>query len=139
MDSKAVMQRFIDEVINGKNLDLIDELLSDDFVEHEEVPGLAQGREGVKQFFAMFQAAVPDLHFEVEHLVGDADVVVAHSVATGTHSGADFMDVPASGKSVEFTVIDLVRFEDGIGVEHWGVADMATMLQQLGVIPPPPR
>ena len=138
MDDKAVMQRFIDEVINGKNLDLIDELLSEDFVEHEELPGLAPGREGVKQFFAMFQAAVPDLRFDVQHLLGDGDLVVAHCTATGTHSGGDFMGVPASGKSVEFTVIDLVRIRDGLGVEHWGVADMATMLQQLGVIPPPP-
>ena len=139
MDNKAVMQRFIDEVINRKNLGLVDELLSEDFVEHEELPGLAPGREGVKEFFAMFQAAVPDLRFDVQHLLGDGDLVVAHSTATGTHSGADFMDVPPSGKSVEFTVIDLVRFSDGVGVEHWGVADMATMLQQLGVIPPPPR
>lgn len=137
MDDKTLMQRFIDEAINGRNLDAIDELLSEDFVEHEELPGLEPNREGVKQFFGMMEAAFPDLRFTVRHLLSDGDMVVAHSVVTGTHTGGDFMGIPASGKAVEVAVIDLVRFSDGVGVEHWGVADMATMLQQLGAMPPP--
>jgi len=138
MNNKALMQHFIDEVVNGRNLDAIDELLSEDFVEHEELPGLEPGRNGVKQFFGMMEAAFPDLRFNVQHLLAEGDLVVAHSAVTGTHTGSDFMGIPASGKPVAVSVIDLVRFRDGVGVEHWGVADMATMLQQLGVMPPPP-
>lgn len=138
MDNKALMQRFIDEVVNAKNLALADELLSEDFVEHEELPGLEPGREGVKQFFGMMQAAFPDLRFTVQHLLADGDMVVAHSAVTGTHTGADFMGIPATGKPVELAVIDLVQFRDGVGIAHWGVADMATMFQQLGAMPSAP-
>ena len=56
-DNKALVRRFFDEVVNGGNIDLIDELLTDDFVEHEKFPGLEPNRDGVKEFFRRFRSS----------------------------------------------------------------------------------
>jgi len=61
---------------------------------------------------------------------------VMHTRWTGTQEGA-FMGVPASGKPVDFEVLDLVRMADGKAAEHWGVSDMMTMMVQIGAMPEP--
>ena len=134
--NKALLQRFYDEVINGRNLDLIDEMLTEDFVEFEEFPGIPPTREGVKQTFAMFYAAFPDIHFRVDDLLAEGNLVAARVTITGTHEG-EFMGVPATGRSVEIVAMDFVSFRDGQATAHWGVGDMVLLLQQLGVMPPP--
>ena len=134
--NKAIMRRFYDEVVNAGNVDLIDELLSDDFTEHEELPGLAPGREGVKQFFRMFNQAFPDSTFTAEHVLAEGNTVAARVTVRGTHQG-EFMGIPATGKFVEFQAMDFVQFADGIATAHWGVTDMVAMLTQLGVMPEP--
>ena len=134
--NKELMQRFYDEVVNAGNLDVIDELLAEDFVEHEELEGLPPTREGVKQFFAGMRAAFPDVTFTPEHMVAEGDMVAARVTIRGTQHG-DFMGVPASGRSVEFQAIDLVQFSDAAATAHWGVSDLMTMMVQLGAAEPP--
>jgi predicted ester cyclase len=90
----------------------------------------------VKQFFASFRSAFPDARMDPEHLLADGDFVVGHLRVTGTHQG-EFLGVPATGRQVDFPAIDIVRFRDGKGVEHWGVTDVMTMMEQLGAIPGP--
>jgi steroid delta-isomerase-like uncharacterized protein len=112
--------------------------LADDFIEHEETPGLAPTKDGVLTFFRMYRAAFPDLRMEPEDVLESGDKVVARSRATGTHEG-EFMGMPATGKSIDIQLIDIIRFgDDGLAVEHWGVVDMLAMLQQLGVVPAGP-
>ena len=132
-DSKTLMRRLYEEISAG-NLDVIDELLADDMVEHEETPGLEPNKEGVKQFFAMFRAAFPDLRLEPHELISEGDLLCARATMTGTHQG-DFMGIAPTGKRVEMQLIDIVRFRDGQAVEHWGVTDAMAMMQQLGAIP----
>jgi len=60
--------------------------------------------------------------------------VWARARLTGTHQG-EFMGVPATGSRVEFQVIDIARFENGKGVEHWGVSDAMSLMMQIGAIP----
>jgi steroid delta-isomerase-like uncharacterized protein len=131
--NKALMRRFYDEVVNGGNLNMIDELASPDFVDHEAFPGLAAGREGVKQFFSMLRAAFPDLRMNVDHLIAEGDTGVARAPMTGTHQG-EFAGVAATGKTVSVPTIDIVRFADGKLAEHWGVTDTASMMEQLGAL-----
>jgi len=134
MDHAATMQRAYD-LINAGDIDGFGELLADDFVEHEETPGLEPTREGVKAFFRMYVAAFPDLHFDAEDMIASGDKVVTRARATGTHQG-EFLGIPATGKSIDVQLIDIVRFgDDGLGHEHWGVFDAMAMMQQLGVIP----
>ena len=134
MDHAATMQRAYD-LINAGDIDGFGELLADDFVEHEETPGLEPTREGVKAFFRMYVAAFPDLQFDTEDMIASGDKVVTRARATGTHQG-EFLGIPATGKSIDVQLIDIVRFgDDGLGHEHWGVFDAMAMMQQLGVIP----
>jgi steroid delta-isomerase-like uncharacterized protein len=134
--NKKVMQRFYDEVVNGGNLDLIDELLTDDFVEHEAFPEITPDRAGVKQFFGLFRQAFPDGTFTVEDMVAEGDRVVARVTIRGTQHG-EFMGVPPLGKEIEVQAIDIVQFRDGVATAHWGISDTAGMLMQLGALPAP--
>ncbi len=133
-DPKALARRFYDEVINGKNMAALDELVDDDLVEHQEMPGIPPGKEGVRAFFTAFHGAFPDLHAEIEGLVSEGDEVWVYAVMTGTHQG-EFLGIPATGKQVSVTMVDRVRVRDGKAVEHWGVSDDLGMLTQLGVVP----
>src|SRR5581483_2693416 len=136
MDPAATMRRSY-ELINAGDIDGFGELLADDFVEHEQTPGLEPTKEGVLQFFRMYRAAFPDLCFDPEDFIATGDKVAVRVRATGTNTG-DFMGMPATGKSMDIELVDIVCFgEDGLGHEHWGVADVMTMMQQLGVVPTP--
>ena len=137
MDHAATIRRMYD-LLSAGDIDGFGDLLADDFVEHEETPGLEPTKEGVKQFFHMYRAAFPDLRMEPQDVVASGDKVVARARATGTNQG-EFMGMPATGKSVDVQLIDIIRFgDDGLAREHWGVFDALGMMQQLGAIPAPP-
>jgi steroid delta-isomerase-like uncharacterized protein len=137
MDHVASMSRLY-ELISAGEIDAFGELLADDFVEHEELPGLEPSKEGVKQLFHMYRAGFPDLRMEVQDVLTSGDKVVARVRGTGTHQG-EFMGMPATGKKVDVQLIDIIRFgDDGLAHEHWGVLDALGMMQQLGAIPEGP-
>ncbi len=134
MDHADTMRRLY-ELVNAGDLDGLGNLLADDFVEHEELAGLAPTKEGVIDFFRMFQAAFTDLKMVAEDILPSDDKVVARARVTGTHQG-EFMSMPATGKAIDVQLIDIIRFgEDGLAHEHWGVFDTMTMMQQLGAVP----
>ena len=134
MDHAATLRRAYD-LINAGDVDGFGELLADDLVEHEETPGLAPTKDGVKAFFRMYIAAFPNLRMDAEDVVASGDKVVGRVRCTGTHKG-EFMGMPATGKDIDVQAIDIVRFgDDGLAHEHWGVTDVMTMMQQLGVVP----
>lgn len=128
--NKKLAGRFYQEVIEAGKVDVIDELVDADFVEHEQMPGLQPGREGLKQFMTAYHAAFPDSRCVVEHMIAEGDTVAAALRFQGTHRG-DFLGIPATGRSVDVPGIDLVRIRDGKAVEHWGVSDTMTMMEQL--------
>jgi steroid delta-isomerase-like uncharacterized protein len=135
--NKAVVRQFVEEVINQGNISLIDELLTSDFVEHEELPpGMPAGREATKAMFTMMRSAFPDTKATIEHLIAEGNEVALHITWTGTHEG-EFMDIPPTGKSVSINGVDIFGIAEGKIAEHWGVTDMMTLMQQLGVVPAP--
>lgn len=130
------MRRFYDEVLNEGRTDVLDELMTDDFVEHETLPGFEDrpGKEAVKAWVEMVREGFPDLRVEPEDVMTEGDRGAARLRITGTHRGR-FLDVPPSGRKVDLITIDMVRFERGKAAEHWGVTDNLKMMQQLGVLP----
>ena len=137
MDHSASMRRLYD-LLNAGDIDGFGEQLADDFVEHEETPGLAPTKDGVLQFFRMYRAAFPDLRFNVEDALPSGDKVVMRGTASGTHEG-EFMGIAPTGKSVDVPLIDIIRFgDDGLAHEHWGIFDAMAMMQQLGLVPDGP-
>src|ERR1044072_2478521 len=127
MDHTATVRRMYD-LLNAGDIDGFGDLLADDFVEHEETPGLEPNKEGVKAFFRMFIAGFPDLRMEPEDLIASGDKVVVRARGTGTNDGP-FMGMPATGKRVDVPLIDILRFgDDGLIYEHWGVFDAMGMM-----------
>lgn len=129
-DNEAQLLRFYEEGVNQGRLELVDELLAESFVEHEELPGLEPNREGVKQWFAILRTAFPDLKFHVELMMTDGDKVAAYLTFSGTQA-AEFMGMPSQGRAFSVKTVDIIRFENGKAVEHWGVTDTGAMMQQL--------
>jgi steroid delta-isomerase-like uncharacterized protein len=135
-DNKALNRRFVEEVINQGNTDAIDELIDPGVVDHAAPPGFPTGREGAKQFAAMMRSAFPDLYLTIEDMISEGDKVVMRSTWSGTHEG-EFMGIPATGRRVTVSAIDISRVADGKMVEHWEQSDALGLMQQLGVVPPP--
>ena len=132
-EPKEVCRRFFDEFINGGDFDTFDELVADDVIEHEELPGFSQDKAGVRASFQMMRAAFPDMRFEVERMVAEGDTVVIQSHFSGIHE-AEFMGIPATGRALDVGVIDILRVANDRLAEHWGIMDSMSMMQQLGVL-----
>ena len=128
--NKAVVRQLIEDVFNQGQMALMDDLLTADFVEHEELPPeMPAGREGVNEAFPDFQATIEDI-------IAEGDKVVIRMTWSGTQEGA-FMGIPASGKRFTMPVIDIFLMAGGKIAEHWGLTDMMGMMQQLGAMPAP--
>jgi steroid delta-isomerase-like uncharacterized protein len=131
----ATTMRSTYERISAGDIAGFGDLLADDFVEHDEVPGFAPTKDGTLDYFRVLLAAFPEMRMDVEDLIAGGDKTVARVKATATHEG-EFMGVPPTGRSVEVRLIDIMRFDDdGLVCDHWGVADMLSLMQQLGVVP----
>jgi steroid delta-isomerase-like uncharacterized protein len=126
------------ERINAGDIAGFGDLVADDFVEHQGGPGLPATKQGTLEFFRTLLAAFPDMRMNVEDLITGGDKTVARVKVTGTHKG-EFMGVPATGTRVDVQLIDIMRFNSaGLVCEHWGVADMLSLMQQLGAVPAGP-
>ena len=136
-DNKAITQRFFDEVINGRNFDVIDEMVADDFVEHESFPGNPTvGPEAPRANMQMFAASFPDFRITPDVMIGEGDLVAVMATMTGTHRG-EFMGIPPTNKSFEVQVMDVIQYRDGKAIAHWGLTDQGAMMEQLGLMEPP--
>ena len=136
----AVTMRSTYERINAGDIAGFGDLVADNFVEHQGAggPGFPPTKEGTLEFFRTLLAAFPDWRMTVEDLIAGGDKTVARVTVTATHKG-EFMGVPPAGARVEVQLIDIMRFDlAGLVCEHWGVADMLSLMQQLGVVPAGP-
>jgi steroid delta-isomerase-like uncharacterized protein len=126
-------ERFIEEVWRQGQLDKIDELFAEDYVDHSFGPQPAD-REQLKGFVAMFRAAFPDLQYDLHQVVAEGDRVASRDTVRATHKG-EFMGIPATNKTVAVGAMHFLRFADGKIVEHWGITDVGGLMRQLGVMP----
>lgn len=133
--NKAIVRRSYDEVMNQGNLEVVDELVSADFVAHATSHDI-RGPVEMKRYVQELRAAFPDLKITVEDQVAERDKVVSRWSATGTHSGP-YQGIPATGKRGTMSGVDIDYVVDGKVVECWTLADNLSLLQQLGVIPMP--
>ena len=136
-ENKAVVRRFIEEVWNSGNLDVIDELIAENHVDHDPAQaGGPGGRQGVRAFVEMYRSAYPDTRIELGELIAEGDFVAGPWTATGTHQG-ELMGIAPTGRSIKITGMGMDRVRDGRIVESWGNYDSLGMLAQLGAIPAP--
>ncbi|MCA1840961.1 MAG: ester cyclase [Actinomycetota bacterium] len=133
--NKQVARTLYDEVLNGGKLELLDELATSDYEEHDPLPGQGTGLEGLKDRFRILTTAI-DQTFFLEDVIAEGDRVVVRWKNKATHVG-EFVGIPATGKDYSINGIDIYRVEDGKLAEHWHVVDQLSMLQQVGIIPGP--
>lgn len=132
----VIIQRFIEEVINQGRLDAANELVEENFVELDPLPGQRQGREGLKEIIGMLRAAFPDMHWVIQETVAAGDKVVTRFTWTGTHRG-NFLGIPATGRSVSVSGVVIDRLQAGKMADSRILMDTFALMQQLGVIPAP--
>ncbi len=137
-ENKAAIKRAYDELWNQRNVDAVDELATEDFLNHAAPPNRQRGRQGLKDVVRMFESAFPDFRYEVEDVIAEGEKVAVRDVFRGAHQG-NFMGIPATGKRVVMEAIYVYRFSGGKLAEHWVARDDLGMMQQLGVVPPPGR
>jgi len=131
---KAIVRRYIEQVLNEQRHDLVEEFLAENIELHGS--GLPPGLEVVKQWFATFATAFPDGYTTIEDMVAEDDRVVARTVFNGTHK-AEMQGIPATGKVVNISNITIFRLNNGKIAEGWLVNDNLGMMRQLGIMPGP--
>jgi predicted ester cyclase len=133
-ENKAQFRRAYEEVLNQGDVSLVDELIAPEFLNHAAPPETNRGPESMRWLAAMLRSAFPDLHFTIEELVAEGDIVAGRLTMSGTHEGP-LTGMPPTGRAVRQDHMHFVRYRDGKAVEHWGVRDDLGMMQQMGVIP----
>ena len=135
-ENVAVVRRFIEEVINQGKLDAADEIVEENFIELDPLPGQRQGREGLKEVIGMMRAAFPDIHWVSDETIAAGDKVVTRFTWTGTHRGP-FLGIPATGRNVTVKGVVIDRLSQGKMADSRILMDTLGMMQQLGVVPTP--
>ncbi|WP_332899451.1 ester cyclase [Haladaptatus sp. CMSO5] len=134
-DAKSRVVRFNDEVFNGRNYDLLDELVTDDIIIHEtSSPEDVKGREAFKAYLQMFHESFSDLKAIIEDQIVEGDKVVTRYTYEGTHDG-EFMGMDATNRSAKISGIVINRMEGDKVAETWTNADFLGLMQQLELIP----
>jgi predicted ester cyclase len=136
--NKALVRRFYEEIDKG-NIGVLDELVADDYIDHNPppFPGLAAGREGLKQAFRIFQHATPAYH-RIEDQIAEGDRVVTRLTSIGKHEG-DLPGALRTGNDLKMASITIHRVVNGKLVEKWSEKDVMGFLQQIGMMPRLPQ
>lgn len=135
-DEKAgVPRRMSREVITEGRLEVADDLLDADFVDHNALAGTSPGAQGFKETVQLLRTGFPDLAVTPQHYLVEGDLVVEHAESSGTHDGPVF-GLPPTHAPIAITAIVMLRLTpEGRIVERWGVFNLLEMMQQLGMVP----
>jgi len=120
-DLKDITQRYFDALGRDKSAATLDE-----FVNEEEL----------MQHIAMFEVSFPSYSLEAHDMIAEGDKVFVRATFHGIHNGP-LGEMPPTGKQVSAPLYIAYRYADGKIVEHWMLADMMTVMQQVGAIPAP--
>ena len=132
-ENKSLVRRYVDRVVNGGDLNALDELVSPNYKRYLSLTAAPLTSDVQKQRLAGFRAAFPDLNLTVEDMIGESDRVAFHGTVRGTHRET-FQGIAPTGIEIMVAAWDFVRFENGKIIEHWGGPDLFNLLQQLGAV-----
>ncbi len=132
-ENKAVVRRMIEEVYNQNDLEVLDELVAQDVVNHSAIAEHKHGIEGFKHVNRWVRTAFSDAHHTIDDMIAEGDMVACRITATGTHDG-EFRGSPPTGKRFSVDHVHWHRLADGKLVERWAVRDDLEAAQQLGLL-----
>lgn len=134
--NKEIMEQFI-RFINTADKTIGEPIISPDVVFYAPTsPEAMHGFESYMGVLAMMRGAMPDVHWTAEEMISEGNKIMVRFKMEGTNTG-DFMGMPATGRKVCVTAMNIYEFADGKIVREHGLPDLFTMLIQLGVIPIP--
>ena len=128
--NRALVGRYYDKVLNGRDLAVLDEIVADDYVENDPLPGQGSGRDGLRQRVEMLIDGL-DPHFTVEDMIAEGDRVAVRWTTRGTHDG-ELLGFAPTGTPVAFTGISFFTVRCGKVVEFQTEMDAAGLLEQVG-------
>ena len=133
-ENKALARRVLEEIFNKGNLEVADELIAADYVDHDPaMPEDIHGPEGYKEYVGTYRPAFPDLHLQIQDQIAEGDKVVTRWTGTGTHEG-ELAGIAPTGERVTLPGMEIVRISEGKLVEGWEGYDSMTIMRQLGVM-----
>ena len=136
VENKNVISMFIEDVLNQGWLERADDLVVEDFVELDPLPGQLPGREGLKQVIREMRTSFPDMHWKAEEMIAEGEKVSTRFTWTGTQRG-EFIGIPATGRTIAVKGVVIDRLLAGKMVDSRILMDTLGMMQQLGAIPVP--
>ncbi len=132
--NKQLVRQFF-EALDRYDTEMVDQLVSStNYSFHFSGMPPMDWNTNKEQFLAPFNKAFPDLHRNIVDMVAEGDKVAVSVNVTGTYKG-EFQGIPATGKHVSFTAMDILTIIDGKIIEEWATADMMGLMQQIGAIP----
>jgi steroid delta-isomerase-like uncharacterized protein len=131
--AKAVVRRNTEEVQSRGNFEAFEELFADDFVDHTPQPNMTPNKDGVRDLYQRIRTAFPDFHADIHWQAADGELVTTYKTYHGTHEGM-FLGVAPTGRQIHFETVDVMRVHNGKITDHWGVANLFSLMQQLGVL-----
>jgi predicted ester cyclase len=134
-ENKALARRWFEDLFNAGNLEVADEIIAPDHVNHDPtLPDIPPGPEGQKQVVNLYRSAFTNAHISIEEQLAEGDSVVTRGTGSGTHQG-ELMGVAPTGKQVRITGIIINRLSDGKIAESWTNYDALGVMRQIGAIP----
>jgi steroid delta-isomerase-like uncharacterized protein len=131
--AKAVVRRNTEEVQSRGKFDVFEELFADDFVDHTPQPGMTPNKDGVRDLYHRLRVAFPDFRADIHWQAADGELVTTYKTYHGTHQGM-FLGVAPTGRKIHFETVDVMRVRNGKITDHWGVANLFSLMQQLGAL-----
>ena len=134
--NKEIMQQFL-QFINSGDPAIGKPVIDDDVIFYAPTsPEPMKGFEGYMGVLAMMRGAMPDIKWHIEEMIAEDEKVLVRYTMTGTQT-QPLMGIPATGKSINVTAMNIYEFKDGKIIREHGLPDMFSLLMQLGVIPMP--
>ena len=137
--NKATARRWFSDIITKGQLAVADEIFAANHLSHDpHAPpgGWPNGPEGMKMIATVFGGGFSGWNIIIDDQIAEEDKVATRWIASATHTGP-LQGMPATGKTVKVTGVNVARFAEGKIVESWFNFDMLTLLQQVGAIPTP--
>jgi steroid delta-isomerase-like uncharacterized protein len=130
-DADLIRRLTEDGFLKG-DVGVVDELIADDYVDHDPPPGVPGDKAGILDLVRMISAAFSDVRLELHEVIDTVDGrVVENWAMSGNHTG-DAFGLPASGQRVRVRGVDIHRCAGGKVVEHWGAVDMSDLFEKAG-------
>lgn len=133
--AKAVVRRNTEEVQGKGNFEVFEEIFADDFVDHTPQPAMTPDKAGVRGLYKAIREAFPDFRAVIHWQTAEGEIVTTFKTYHGTHRGT-FLGVAPTGRKIHFETVDAMRVHNGQITEHWGVANLLSLMQQVGAWPP---